>query len=127
MWSFSSFKYISNMKKTLSLKKNFEFKRVYDKGKSRADKYLVMYILENGTCSNRLGISVSKKVGNSVIRHHITRLVREGYRVNEDLYKTGYDIVVIARVRANSAHYHLIEKSLLKLSGLQSILIDTAK
>lgn len=115
------------MKKTVSLKKNLEFKRVYDKGKSRADKYLVMYILENGTCSNRLGISVSKKVGNSVIRHHITRLVREGYRVNEDLFKTGYDIVVIARVRANSAHYHLIEKSLLKLSGLQSILIDTAK
>ena len=116
-----------NMKKTLSLKKNFEFKRVYDKGKSRADKYLVMYILENGTSGNRLGISVSKKVGNSVIRHHITRLVRESYRVNEDLYKTGYDIVVIARVRANSAHYHLIEKSLLKLSGLQGILEDTAK
>ncbi len=115
------------MKKTLSLKKNFEFKRVYDKGKSRADKYLVMYILENGTSGNRLGISVSKKVGNSVIRHHITRLVRESYRVNEDLYKTGYDIVVIARVRANSAHYHLIEKSLLKLSGLQGILEDTAK
>lgn len=115
------------MKKTVSLKKNFEFKRVYDKGKSRADKYLVMYILENGTCSNRLGISVSKKVGNSVIRHHITRLVREGYRVNEDMFKTGYDIVVIARVGANSAHYHLIEKSLLKLSGLQSILIDTSK
>lgn len=115
------------MKKTVSLKKNLEFKRVYDKGKSRADKYLVMYILENGTCSNRLGISVSKKVGNSVIRHHITRLVREGYRVNEDLFKTGYDIVVIARVGANSAQYHLIEKSLLKLSGLHSILIDTAK
>ena len=115
------------MKKTVSLKKNLEFKRVYDKGKSRADKYLVMYILENGTCSNRLGISDSKKVGNSVIRHHITRLVREGYRVNEDLFKTGYDIVVIARVGANSVHYHIIEKSLLKLSGLHSILIDTAK
>ena len=115
------------MKNSTSLKKNSDFKKVYNLGQSRADRYLVMYILENGSQTNRLGISVSKKVGNSVIRHHITRLVRESYRVNEDLYKTGYDIVVIARVRANSAHYHLIEKSLLKLSGLQGILEDTAK
>ncbi|MBR5337625.1 MAG: ribonuclease P protein component [Lachnospiraceae bacterium] len=109
------------MKKTVSLKKNIDFRSVYKKGKSLADKYLVMYILENGSQSNRLGISVSKKVGNSVIRHHITRLVRESYRVNEDRFCTGYDIVFIARIRANDADYHDIQKSVLKLSGLHGI------
>ena len=115
------------MKKTISLKKNFEFKRVYEKGKSRADKYLVMYILENGTCSNRLGISVSKKVGNSVIRHHITRLVREAYRLNENSYRTGYDIVVIARIPAKDIGYHDVDNSLRRISGRHGIISDAAK
>ena len=109
------------MKKTVSLKKNIDFKSVYKKGKSLADKYLVMYILKNGSNDNRLGISVSKKVGNSVIRHRITRLVRESYRLNEDLFNEGYDIVFIARINANSADFHDIEKSVLKLSGLHGI------
>ena len=67
-----------------SLKKNRDFQKVYRKGRSLANKYLVMYILENGTDRNHLGISVSKKVGNSVVRHHLTRLVRESYRRNEE-------------------------------------------
>ena len=110
------------MKKTDSLKKNIDFKKVYNKGRSLADKCLVMYILENGSQKNRLGISVSKKVGNSVIRHHITRLVRESYRLNEDRFKTGLDIVFIARIRANEADFHGIEKSVIKLSGLHGII-----
>ena len=57
-----------------------------------------MYVLKNNTENNRIGISVSKKVGNSVIRHHITRLVRESYRLHEDMFDSGLDIVVIARV-----------------------------
>ena len=73
------------MKYCVSLKKNQDFKFVYNQGKSLANKYLVIYILENGLNENRLGISVSKKVGNSVVRHHVTRLVREAYRVNEDI------------------------------------------
>ena len=60
-----------------SLKKNRDFKTVYGNGKSRANKYLVMYVMKNGTEKNRIGISVSKKVGNSVVRHHLTRLIRE--------------------------------------------------
>lgn len=66
-----------------SLKKNRDFKTVYGNGKSRANKYLVMYVMKNGTEKNRIGISVSKKVGNSVVRHHLTRLIREIYRLNE--------------------------------------------
>ena len=65
------------MKFSESLKKNKDFQVVYKNGKSYANRYLVLYIRENGMDKNRLGISVSKKVGNSVVRHHLTRLIRE--------------------------------------------------
>ncbi len=120
MWSFS-FLIGKKMKNTVSLKKNIDFKKVYKKGRSLADKYLVMYILKNGLEFNRLGISVSKKVGNSVIRHHITRLVREAYRLKEDRVKIGYDIVVIARVSASDVTFHEVDRSLVKLTGLHGI------
>ena len=82
-----------------SLKKNNEFQRVYRKGTSQANRYLVMYVLENHDrhMENRLGISVSKKVGNSIVRHRLTRLIRESYRLQEDMFSSGRDIVVIAR------------------------------
>ena len=85
------------MKFSESLKKSKDFQNVYNKGNSYANRLLVMYVLENHTDKNRLGISVSKKVGNSVIRHHLTRLIREGYRLQEDMFNSGLDIVVIAR------------------------------
>ena len=109
------------MKFSDSLKKN-NFQNVYHKGKSYANKYLVMYILENQTENNRIGISVSKKVGNSVIRHHITRLVRESYRLHEDMFDSGLDIVVIARVAARHVGYKEIESAVLHLGGLHSII-----
>lgn len=111
------------MKFSDSLKKNSDFQRVYKNGRSVANRYLVMYVLENKTNQNRIGISVSKKVGNSVIRHHITRLVRESYRLHEDMFNSGLDIVVIARVSAKGATYCDIEKALLHLGGLQSIVV----
>ena len=74
------------MKFSESLKKSKDFQNVYNKGNSYANRLLVMYVLENHTDKNRLGISVSKKVGNSVIRHHVTRLIREGYRLQEDMF-----------------------------------------
>ena len=80
-----------------------------------------MYVLENQTNQNRLGISVSKKVGNSVIRHHITRLIRESYRLQEDVFNSGLDIVIIARSTARNATYHEIESALLHLGGLHKI------
>ena len=110
------------MKFSESLKKNNDFKNVYNCGKSFANRFLVMYVLENNTDSNRIGISVSKKVGNSVIRHHLTRLIRESYRLHEDMFNSGLDIVVIARVTAKHATYHEIESALLHLGGLQKII-----
>ena len=105
-----------------SLKKNKDFQNVYRNGKSYADKYLVMYVLENGLESNRIGISVSKKVGNSVVRHHLTRLLRESYRLHEDMFNSGLDIVVIARVSAKNVGYRDIESALLHLGGLHNVI-----
>ena len=100
-----------------SLKKNNEFQKVYRKGTSQANRYLVMYVLENHDrhMENRLGISVSKKVGNSVVRHRITRLIRESYRLNETLFERGLDIVVVARNGAKGRSYQEIESALLHL------------
>ena len=91
-----------------SLKKNQDFKTVYGHGKSCANRYLVMYVLGNDSSGNRLGISVSKKVGNSVVRHRLTRLIRESYRLNESHFSKGFDIVVIARVSAKNATYTIL-------------------
>ena len=106
-----------------SLKKNCDFQYVYKNGKSYANKYLVMYILENHVDRNRLGISVSKKVGNSVARHRVTRLVRESYRLHENIFNSGLDIVVIARNSASRITYAETESALLHLAKLHHILI----
>lgn len=105
-----------------SLKKNRDFQVVYKNGRSYANKYLVMYIMENDQNKNRLGISVSKKVGNSVVRHHITRLIRESYRLHEEIFNSGLDIVVIARNSAASVSYHEVESAMLHLGKLHGII-----
>ena len=110
------------MKFSDSLKKNRDLQNVYSKGRSYANRMLVMYVLNNHTENNRLGISVSKKVGNSVIRHRITRLIRESYRLQEDMFNSGLDIVVIARATARNADYHQIESALMHLGGLHKII-----
>ena len=110
------------MKHSESLKKNMEFQNVYANGKSFANKYLVMYVLKNDLNKNRIGISVSKKVGNSVIRHRITRLIRESYRLQEDVFNSSLDIVVIARSTAREVGYKEIESALLHLGGLHKII-----
>ena len=123
MWPFFSRGSII-MQFSESLKKNYEFRYVYKNGKSYANKYLVMYVVENNTDKNRLGISVSKKVGNSVVRHRITRLIRESYRLHENIFNSGLDIVVIARNNASSVSYFEIESALLHLAKLHQILTD---
>jgi ribonuclease P protein component len=105
-----------------SLKKNRDFQLIYKEGKSCANRYLVLYIRENGLNRNRLGISVSKKVGNSVVRHTIARLVRESYRLHEDMFNSGLDMVVVARVSAKGKGYHEINSALLHLGKLQGVI-----
>lgn len=110
-----------------SLKKNKDFRKVYRKGKSYGNRLLVMYVLPNGTGQNRIGISVSKKVGNSVVRHHLTRLVRESYRLHEEMFRSGLDIVVVVRVAAKNAAFKAITSALLHLGNLHRIIIKSEK
>lgn len=110
------------MKHTDSLRKNFEFRNVYNKGKSFANKHLVLYIKPNNLSVNRLGISVSKKVGKSVVRSRVTRLIRESYRLNELSIEQGYDIVVLARVMASEIDFHQMQRSFCHVSKNLGIL-----
>ena len=110
------------MKFSESLKKNSDFQNVYRNGKSYANKYLVMYVLENNKEINRLGISASKKVGNSVVRHRFARLVRESYRLHENIFNSGLDIVVVARKSAAFVGYSEIESALLHLAKIHHIM-----
>ena len=112
---------------TDSLKSNLNFRKVYKNGKSRANKYLVMCVLKNTEMDdvpkrNRLGISVSKKVGNSVVRHRVKRLIKESYRLNEEMFNSGLDIVVIARDSAKVACFSEMQSALLHVSRLLHIL-----
>ncbi|SJZ89389.1 ribonuclease P protein component [Garciella nitratireducens DSM 15102] len=106
---------INIMKYTYSLKKNQEFKKIYREGKSYVNGLLVIYYLPNQKNYNKLGLSVSKKVGNSVIRNRVKRRIRESYRLNEEKIKKGYDMVIISRVKANQADFQSIEKALIHL------------
>ncbi len=109
------------MEFTESLRKNKDFQYVYRKGRSCVNKYLVMYIAENQSNKNRLGISVSKKVGNSVVRHHVKRLIKESYRLHEQYFVRGLDVVVVARVSAKDRSYREIESALLHLGRIHKI------
>lgn len=108
------------MKKFPSLKKNTDFQKVYNNGKSYANKTLVMYVYNNNLNYNRIGISVSKKNGNSVIRHTFTRKLREIFRLNKTL-KVGIDIIVIVRVGADVKDYHKLENAYLHLFKLHGL------
>ena len=110
------------MKFSESLKKNRDFQYVYRNGKSYANKYFIMYVLENHQDRNYIGISVSKKVGNSVVRHRITRLIRESYRLHENIFNSGLDIVIVARKGASTVKYAEIESALLHLGKLHYII-----
>ena len=110
------------MKFSESLKKNRDFQYVYRNGKSYANKFFIMYVLENNQDRNYIGISVSKKVGNSVVRHHLCRIVREIYRLHEHIFNSGLNIVVIARPNAKDVSYKEAESAFLHLSKLHGII-----
>ncbi len=103
------------MKNTLSLNRNTLFKRAYSKGKSYANKYLAVYVLPGKQGFNRLGITVSKKIGCAVLRNKVRRRIKESYRLSEDIIKTGHIIVIVARMASASADYHKINSALLHI------------
>lgn len=113
------------MKNINSIKKNNDFQQVYRRGKSYANKYLVMYVLKQEHEDLRIGISVSKKVGNSVVRHRLARLIRESYRLNKSIFRKGLDIVIVARPAAKDLKYDKIESAYLHLGRLHNIIEES--
>ena len=105
------------MKFTVSLNKNFEFQRLYNKGKSAASPILILYCRKNGRKYNRLGITVSKKVGNAVQRNKLRRRLRETYRINEGLFVGGWDLIVVARIKSRFVLYSELSADFLSLSA----------
>jgi ribonuclease P protein component len=106
---------------TEGLKKNSDFSKVYKNGRSKANRYLVVYVAENGSDYNRLGVSVSKKVGNSVYRHYFKRCVKESYRLHEKMFNSGLDIVVLARSGARDIRYKDIDSALMHLMRIHKV------
>ena len=80
-----------------------------------------MFIVENKIDQNRYGITVSKKVGNSVVRHRVTRLIRESIRLNEEQFDRGYDIVIVVRQTAKNTNYFDMQSAFLHLGKLHHI------
>lgn len=110
------------MSKNESLKNNRDFRSVYDKGKSFANRFLVMFYIRNETGVSRVGFSVTKKLGNAIVRNKVKRRMKESYRLHSHKFKKGYDIVFLSRVKAKSANYKEIESALLHLGKLGGLL-----
>ena len=115
------------MKHFNTIKKSRDFQEVYQTGRSLANRLLVMYVRKTDRPETRIGISVSRKVGNSVVRHRITRLIRESFRLHEEMVEAGLDIVVVVRSAAKEENYKTIESAYLHLCGLHNILKKESK
>ena len=94
-----------------TLRSNQEFKKVYNN----------KYISENGTDTKRLGVSVSKKVGNSIVRHRLARLIREAFRLSTDCIPDGYDYVVVARASLKDKGFFETKESMIHLLKLHKL------
>ncbi|WP_425449237.1 ribonuclease P protein component [Dethiothermospora halolimnae] len=111
------------MDKKRKLRSNNDFRNVYNNRKSFANKYLVMFFKKNNYGFNRVGFSVSKKIGKAVVRNKVKRRIKESYRNNDDRIKQGYDIIYLSRVRAKDATYKQIESALIHLGKISGLLM----
>ena len=111
------------MKFSSSLKLNHIFQRLY-RTSGQANGYLVLYARKNRTSTNRVGITVSKKLGHAVVRNRVRRRIREIYRLHEDAFLPGWDIVVVARTRAIHAPFDTLTENYMALAKKAGILKD---
>ena len=109
------------MKFSSALKLNHIFRRLYATS-GQANSFLVLYARRNRTGHNRVGVTVSKKLGHAVVRNRVRRRLREVYRLNEERFTPGWDIVVVARSRCISADFGKLTQAYLSLAEKAGIL-----
>lgn len=114
------------MKFSSSLKKNHIFRKLYS-SKGVANSYFVIYARPNRSQCNRIGITVSKKLGHAVVRNRTRRRIREIYRLNEERFAPGWDIVIVARTRAVEAPFQKLTGAYLSLAHKSGILLPEAE
>ena len=103
------------MKERTTVKENYECRRMYSKGKSGVSSYLVVYFRPNRRGNNRLGVTVSAKLGHAVVRNRIRRRIREIFRLNQPKLKQGYDMIVVARGRSVRTSYQEMDRAFLSV------------
>ena len=103
------------MKAAVTLKENYEFRRLYQKGASAVSPAMVLYCRKNRLGRSRLGVTVSTKLGCAVVRNRVRRRIREIYRLNKPKMLPGYDLIVVARVRAVETDYQKLDRTYLRL------------
>ena len=113
------------MQFTESLKLNHVFRRLYAKGESAVGSFCVVYCRRNGLRENRLGLTVSTKLGKAVLRNRARRRLRELYRLNEPKLKRGYDVVIVARSRCVDAPFSELQAAFLRQCARLSLLRET--
>ena len=104
------------------LRRKDDFNSIYRKGRSIGERYVVLFYRKNDLSYNRTAFLASKKVGNSIVRHRLTRLIRESYRLQEERFRCGLDIIVIARIGAKGKGYKEIVGAMLHLAHLHKII-----
>ena len=110
------------MKRAVTLKENHEFRRLYQKGASAVSGSMVIYCRRNKLGHNRLGITVSVKLGGAVVRNRARRRLREVYRLNKPALKQGYDMILVARTRTLSGSWKELNDNFLRLCRKVNIL-----
>lgn len=105
------------MDSKLTLKKNYEFRRLYSKGKSAVTPYMVIYCIKTGKDARRVGYTVSTKLGKAVTRNKIRRRLREIYRLSSPRLIDGVDMVIVARSKCVNAEYSKMESAFLRACG----------
>ena len=112
------------MKRAVTIKENYEFRRLYQRGASAAGKSMVIYCRKNKLGHNRLGLTASTKLGHAVVRNRCRRRLREVYRLNNPKLLQGWDIILVARSRTATVSWEELNDTFLRLCRKMDLLGD---